>query len=260
MGVEAAMRNLQGKVILVCGGATGIGAATVRRLCDEGARVGIGDFNIAVAQALAAELNATGGDVVAWEYDQADEASINSMVASALAHFGRLDGLFANVADLQTILSDGDILSNDCALWERTLRVNLIGTVLLVRAVLPTMLEQGCGAIVLTSSDAAIAGEPERPAYAASKAGVNSLSRHIASKWGRQGIRCNAVSPGFVLTEQLDANMPQQMKDWMLKGARSPRHGAPQDIAGAVAYLLSDDAQWVNGQAWRVNGGVSYAN
>ena len=122
------------------------------------------------------------------------------------------------------------------------------------------MLAQGCGAIVLTSSDAAVAGEPERPAYAASKAGVNSLSRHIASKWGRQGIRCNAVSPGFVLTEQLDTNMSQQMKDWMLKGARSPRHGAPQDIAGAVAYLLSDDAEWVNGQAWRVNGGVSYAN
>lgn len=254
------MRNLQGKVILVCGGATGIGAATVRRLCDEGARVAIGDFNIAAARALATELNAAGGDIVAWEYDQADETSINSMVASALAHFGRLDGLFANVADLQTILSDGDILSNDCALWERTLQVNLIGTVLLVRAVLPTMLAQGCGAIVLTSSDAAVAGEPERPAYAASKAGVNSLSRHIASKWGRQGIRCNAVSPGFVLTEQLDANMSQQMKDWMLKGARSPRHGAPQDIAGAVAYLLSDDAEWVNGQAWRVNGGVSYAN
>jgi NAD(P)-dependent dehydrogenase (short-subunit alcohol dehydrogenase family) len=258
--LEAGMRNLQGKAILVCGGATGIGAATVRRLSGEGARVGIGDFNIAAAQALAAELKAAGGDVVAWEYDQADETSINAMVASARSHFGRFDGVFANVADLQTILVDGDILSNDCALWERTLRVNLIGTVLLLRAVLPTMLEQGRGAIVLTSSDAAIAGEPERPAYAASKAGVNSLSRHIASKWGQQGIRCNTVSPGFVLTEQLDANMPQQMKDWMLKGARSPRHGAPQDIAGAVAFLLSDDGEWVNGQAWRVNGGVSYAN
>lgn len=258
--VERAMNNLQGKTILVCGGATGIGAATVRRLCAEGARVGIGDFSIAVARGLAAELNAAGGDVVAWEYDQADEASINALAASALAHFGRLDGLFANVADLQTILLDGDILSNDCALWERTLRVNLIGTALVVRAVLPAMLAQGRGAIVLTSSDAAIAGEPERPAYAASKAGVNSLCRHIASKWGQKGIRCNAISPGFVLTEQLDANMPQQTKDWMLKGARSPRHGAPQDIAGAVVFLLSDDGEWVNGQAWRVNGGVSYAN
>jgi NAD(P)-dependent dehydrogenase (short-subunit alcohol dehydrogenase family) len=254
------MKNLRGKNILVCGGATGIGAETVRRLCDEGANVGIGDFNIATAQTLAAELNAAGAAVVAWEYDQADEASINNLVAMALAHFGTLDGLFANVADLQTVLVDGDILSNDALIWERTLRVNLIGTVMLLRAALVGMLESGSGSLVLTSSDAAFVGEPERPAYAASKAGINSLSRHIASKWGAKGIRCNVVSPGFVLTEQLDANMPQDMKDWMLKGSRSTRHGAPSDIAAAVAFLLSDDAEWVNGQVWRVNGGVSYGN
>ena len=122
------------------------------------------------------------------------------------------------------------------------------------------MLEHGSGSVVLTSSDAAVIGEAERPAYAASKAGINSLCRHIASKWGPKGIRCNAISPGFVLTKQLDANMSQDMKDSMLKGVRSQRHGAPRDIAGAVAFLLSDDGEWVNGQTWRVNGGISYAN
>ncbi len=254
------MRNLQDKIILVCGGATGIGAATVRRLCEEGARIGIGDFNIAAAQALAQELRATGAEVVAWHYDQSDETTIKALLDSAIAHFGQLDGLFANVADLQAVLVDGDILSNHSALWERTLRVNVIGTALLLRAALPHLLERGRGALVLTSSDAAVVGEPERPAYAASKAGVNALCRHVASKWGQKGIRCNVVSPGFVLTEQLDANMPQEMKDWMLKGVRSTRHGAPQDIAGSVAFLLSDDAEWVNGQVWRVNGGVSFAN
>jgi NAD(P)-dependent dehydrogenase (short-subunit alcohol dehydrogenase family) len=254
------MRNLQGKAILVCGGATGIGAATVRRLCAEGAHVGIGDFNIAAAQALSVEMNAAGAKTAAWQYDQAEEATIKTLVDSAVAHFGHIDGLFANVADLKVIFSDGDLLTNDAAIWERTLRVNLIGTALLLRAVLPHMLERGSGALVLTSSDAGVVGEPERPAYAASKAGVNSLCRHIANKWGQNGIRCNVVSPGFVLTEQLDANMPQQMKDWMLKGARSTRHGAPQDIAGAVAFLLSDDGEWINGQVWRVNGGVSFAN
>jgi NAD(P)-dependent dehydrogenase (short-subunit alcohol dehydrogenase family) len=254
------MKNLQGKAILVCGGATGIGAATALRLSEEGARVGIGDFNIAGAESVVAGLNAAGGEAAAWHYDQSDEATINTLIASAVKHFGRLDGLFANVADLQAVLVDGDILSNDSALWERTLGVNVIGTAMLLRAVLPHMLEHERGAIVLTSSDAAIAGEAERPAYAASKAGVNSLCRHIASKWGRQGIRCNTVSPGFVLTEQLDANMSQEMKDWMLKGVRSTRHGAPEDIAGAVTFLLSDDGEWVNGQSWRVNGGISYAN
>jgi NAD(P)-dependent dehydrogenase (short-subunit alcohol dehydrogenase family) len=254
------MKNLQGKAILVCGGATGIGAATVHRLCEEGASVGIGDFNIAAAEALATELNAADGEAVAWHYDQSDESTINALVTSAITHFGRLDGLFANVADLQAVLVDGDILSNDSALWERTLRVNVTGTALLLRAALPQMLQQGSGALVLTSSDAAVIGEGERPAYAASKAGVNALCRHVATKWGRQGIRCNTVSPGFVLTQQMDANMSQEMKDWALKGSRSPRHGVPQDIAGAVAFLLSDDAEWVNGQTWRVNGGVSYAN
>jgi NAD(P)-dependent dehydrogenase (short-subunit alcohol dehydrogenase family) len=254
------MENLQGKSILVCGGATGIGAATVRRLCEEGARVGIGDLNIETAEALAQELRAAGGEVAAWHYDQSEEATISELVARAVAHFEVLDGLFANVADIGAVIAEGDILSNDSALWERTLRVNVVGTAMLLKAFLPHLLERGGGAIVLTSSDAAVIGEPERPAYAASKAGVNSLCRHIASKWGQEGIRCNTVSPGFVLTEQLEANMDQQMKDWMLKGVRSARHGSPQDIAAAVAFLLSDDAEWVNGQTWRVNGGVSYAN
>jgi len=253
------MKNLQGKSILVCGGATGIGAATVRRLCAEGARVGIGDLNIETAEALAGELNAAGGEVMAWRYDQAAETTINELVTVAAAHLGGLDGLFANVADLQAVLVDGDILSNDAALWERTLQVNVVGTVLLLKAALPHLLQRGTGAIVLTSSDAAVVGEPERPAYAASKAAVNSLCRHVASKWGQQGIRCNVVSPGFVLTEQMEAAMDQQMKDRMLRGVRSTRHGAPADIAGAVAYLLSDDAEWVSGQVWRVNGGVSFA-
>lgn len=255
-----AMKGLQGKSILVCGGATGIGAATARRLCREGARVGIGDYNIETAEVLVGELNGRGGEAVAWHYDQAEESTINTLVASAVAHFGRLDGLFANVADVNAVLVDGDILSNDSALWARTLQVNVTGTALLLKAALPHLLEQGSGSLVLTSSDAAIIGEAERPAYAASKAGVNSLCRHVSSKWGRQGIRCNTVSPGFVLTEQLDANMPREMKDWMLKGARSTRHGQPEDIAAAVAFLLSDDSEWVNGQTWRVNGGVSYAN
>ncbi len=254
------MKNLEQKTVLVCGGATGIGAATVRRLAAEGARVGIGDLNHEAAAALAGELRAAGADVSAWAYDQADEASVNDLVATALGEFGALDGLFANVADLGVIYSDGDLLTNELDIWRRTLDVNLVGTVALMRAVLPGMLERGGGALVLTSSDAGVIGEPERPAYAASKAGINSLCRHVASKWGREGIRCNVVSPGFVVTQQIETNMTKEMLDYMLRGARSTRHGAPDDIAGAVAYLLSDDAEWVNGQVWRVNGGVSFAN
>lgn len=254
------MNNLSEKVVLVCGGASGIGAATAQRLAAEGARVGIGDLNIVGAQSVVEGIQSDGGEAFAWEYDQADVDSIEQLVSTAIAHFGRLDGLFANVADLKAVLEDGDLLSNDAALWARTLQINVTGTAMLMRAVLPHMLERGSGALVLTSSDAGVMGEPERPAYAASKAAVNSLCRHTASKWGRKGIRCNVVSPGFVLTEQLEENFPQEMQDWMLKGSRSPRHGKSEDIAGAVAFLLSDDGEWVNGQVWRVNGGVSFAN
>lgn len=254
------MSKLEGKVILVCGGATGIGAATVRRLCEEGARVAVGDRNIDGARALVVELEATGADVAAWAYDQAEEASIKALVVSAVTHFGQLDGLFANAADMQVLLQDGDILSNDIHIWERTLSVNVTGTAMVVRAALPHLLDQGGGSVVLTSSSASTAGEAERPAYAASKAGINALCRHVASRWGREGIRCNAIAPGLVITEQLEQNMPPEFLEKLLKSSRSIRHGEPRDIAATVAFLMSEDGAWVNGQTWHVNGGATYSN
>ena len=252
------MNRLDGKVILICGGATGIGDETARRLCDEGAQVALADINAPVAQSLAQELSGNGAVVEAFSYNQAEEASIVQMVAAVLSRYGSLNGLFANVADLGTVLEDGDLLTNDLAVWERTLSVNLSGTAMVVRACLPHLLDLGGGSIVCTSSSASTVGEAERPAYAASKAGVEALCRHVSSRWGKEGVRCNAVAPGFVLTDQIRANMSEQMLQRMLKGANAPRHGEPRDIAATVSFLLSDDAEWVNGQSWHVNGGVYY--
>jgi NAD(P)-dependent dehydrogenase (short-subunit alcohol dehydrogenase family) len=254
------LSKLDGKVVLVCGGATGIGAATVRRLCEEGARVGVGDRNIDGAQVLVDDLVGTGADAAAWAYDQAEEASIKALVVSAVTYFGQLDGLFANAADMQVLLQDGDILSNDIQIWERTLSVNVTGTAMVLRAALPHLLDQGGGSVVLTSSSASTAGEAERPAYAASKAGINALCRHVASRWGREGIRCNAIAPGLVITEQLEQNMPPEFLEKLLKSSRSIRHGEPMDIAATVAFLMSEDGAWVNGQTWHVNGGATYSN
>lgn len=254
------MKGLRSKVILVCGGATGIGAATARRLCEEGALVGIGDINFDGASTLAAQLRDSGYDAMAWFYDQGEEATIVDLVESAINHFGRLDGLIANAADLKTVLIDKDVLNNSSEIWNRTLQVNVTGVSCLFRAALPQMLKQGSGTLLVTSSAASVVGEPERPAYAASKAAVNAICRHVASKWGKQGIRCNAIAPGLVMTEQLEQNLDEATRDWMLKGSRSTRHGAPADIAGAAAFLFSDDGEWVNGQTWHVNGGVSLAN
>lgn len=253
------MQDLSEKVILVCGGATGIGAAAVRLLAEEGARVALGDINIAGAEALASQLREQGARVVAWEYDQSDEASIETLVASVIEEFGQLNGVFANVADMRILQRDADILTNEAAIWSATLQTNVTGTALLIRAALPHVLEQQ-GAFVLTSSDAGVMGEAERPAYAASKAAINALCRHVTCKWGSEGLRCNVVSPGMVMTEQLDAALPQALKDRILRNANTTRHGCAEDVAHAVVYLLSEKAQWINGQVWRVNGGVSFAN
>jgi NAD(P)-dependent dehydrogenase (short-subunit alcohol dehydrogenase family) len=252
------MRGLSDRVVIVAGAATGIGAASATRLAEEGAAVVVGDINAAGAEDTAQRIRAAGGTAVAVEYDQSDDASIGDLVGQALERYERLDGLHANAADLRPEIIGGDVELTDMdpALWERTLRVNLIGYAVLIRHALPHLLDNGGGGIVCTSSDASSIGEPTRPAYAASKAGVNALIRHVASRWGKEGIRCNAVAPGLVLSETARASLDEDFMTQMRDAHRSPRLGQPGDIAGAVAYLLSDDGAWINGQVWSVNGGV----
>lgn len=252
--------KLDQQVILIAGGASGIGQQTAFNLAQQGASVIVGDINIDAAKHTAATICSTGGNAIALGYDQADEASIHSLVEATVAHFGQLNGLFANAADLQIVFEDSDILAMATHVWQRTLNVNVIGTSQLIKAALPHLLKQGGGSIVCTSSTASVVGEPERPAYAASKAAINAICRHVSSKWGKQGIRCNALAPGFILTETTQQNVPQEILDRMLKAYKSDRHGNTHDIAAAVAFLMSEQASWVNGQVWHINGGVHYAN
>ncbi|MEY2453941.1 MAG: hypothetical protein QOD92_3515, partial [Acidimicrobiaceae bacterium] len=137
------------------------------------------------------------------------------------------------------------------------MQVNLRGFLLCTRHVIPELVKSGGGAIVYTSSAAAFVGEPARPAYAAAKSGVNALMRHVASKWGKQHIRANAIAPGLVVSDQMSEVIPKDMQDRTLKGTRSWRLGHPRDIAAMVAFLLSDDGEWVNGQVISVDGGVT---
>jgi NAD(P)-dependent dehydrogenase (short-subunit alcohol dehydrogenase family) len=117
------------------------------------------------------------------------------------------------------------------------------------------------GAIVYTSSDAAFEGEPERPSYAASKSGVNALMRHVASKWGRKGLTANAIAPGFVMTPEMigGGQVPEEWIAQCVRRTRSTRVGAASDIAAMAAHLLSEDARWINGQVFHVNGGALLA-
>jgi len=252
------MNGLQGKRIVVAGGGNGIGRATAERLALEGALVTVGDINLAAAESTATAIVRAGGVAHAVRFDLGDELSIQALVDAAVDQFGGVDGLYNVGADAsEAVLGrDGDLLEMDVSVWRRTFEVNLTGYALTARAVLPLFIEQGGGVIVNTSSLAAHVGDTRRAAYQSSKAGINALTRHIAARWGRDGVRSNAVSPGVVLTESSEKMaLNEEAMAYVLQTIPSTRLGKPDDLAGVVSFLFSDDAEWINGQVWSINGG-----
>ncbi len=251
------MRGLKGKVAVIAGGATGIGAAAALRLAEEGVAVVVGDINRDGAAAVAGRIGKDGGQAVGAWFDVADDESVRNLVQLAVTTYGGLDFLHANAADLSLCAGDTDAVNLPLDIFDRTMAVNLRGHLLCTRHAVPELLRRGGGAIVYTSSGAAFVGEPERLSYAVSKAGINALMRHVASRWGRQGIRSNAIAPGLVMTEGALVHMNQEAQAAMLAIGRSPRLGQPDDIAAMVAMLMSDDGEWINGQVISVDGGIT---
>ena len=225
------MRGLDGKVAVVAGGGSGIGAATAARLAEEGASVVVGDIVMPNAEAVAAEIRAAAGRAVAAEFDISDDASVAGLVAAAVAEFGGLDLMHANAADLSAdvIMRDSDALAVDLDVFDRTIEVNLRGHLLCTRHSIPAMLARGGGVIVYTSSAAGHVGEPERPSYGISKSGINALMRHVSSRWGREGIRANCVAPGMVLTKTIRDNSDTAFQEFALSLGRS---AAPRRARG----------------------------
>lgn len=250
--------RLKDRRIIVFGSATGIGAATVKRLAEEGARVCAADINIEGATQVAAEA---GGETFATHVDIADEASVNQAVAEAVDRFGGLDGAHINAADLRVIMEDSDALAMDLATFDRTVAVNLRGHLLCTRAVLPHLTKNAASAIVYTSSGSAYGAEPTRPSYAMTKAGINALMRHVAARWGKEGVTANVLAPGFTVTgemkKSMEANAEEATKwaDYFMARTPHTRLGESEDHAGVVAMLLSDDGRWINGTIIDVNGG-----
>ncbi len=251
------MRGLKGKVAIVAGGATGIGAATAERLAEHGARIVVGDINIAGAEALVARINASGGEARAVRFDISDDESVGALVAAAVETYGGLDAIHVNAADLSLCAKDPDVLALDLAIFDRTIAINLRGHLLCTRHAVPELLKRGGGSIVYTSSGAAFVGEAERVSYAISKAGINALMRHVASRWGKENIRSNAIAPGLVLTDGAKSNIPPDVQAMLIQQGRSPRLGVPTDIAAMAVYLMSDDGVWINGQVISVDGGIT---
>ncbi|MET0984563.1 MAG: SDR family oxidoreductase [Steroidobacteraceae bacterium] len=250
------MRRLEGKVIVIAGGGTGIGAGTAARLAHEGARVVIGDLSTERAQAVAARIEEDGGEAFGCAFDVTDEPTVASLMQTAVDRFGGLDGLQINVADLVIHRNDTDALDVDLDVFDRVVAVSLRGHLLCTRSALPHLLARQGGAIVYTTSAAAFMGEPKRVSYAMAKSGIHALMRHVATRWGKQGIRANAIAPGMVATEA-NVNAPPERFERALRGTRSQRLGRPEDIASVVAMLMSAEGEWINGQVLSVDGGAT---
>ncbi|OBI99509.1 oxidoreductase [Mycobacterium alsense] len=252
-----ALQGLTDKVAVVVGGATGIGAATAARLGAEGCRVVVGDIAAEAARETAERIAAGGGTATHVAFDLADPASVADLIRTAATTYGGVDLLFNVGADMGTIRSDTDVVAIEFDVWDRVMAVSLRGYVAAMKHAIPAMLGRGGGAIVNMSSAAAFQGEPARPAYATAKAGIGALTRHVASRWGKEGIRCNAVAPGFTATEAI-RSVPQwpELEAAALKRIRGTRVGEPADIAALVAFLLSEEGGWINGQVINIDGGT----
>jgi len=244
-----------GKVAVCVGSATGMGAETAARLAAEGASVVIGDINIDGAEALAARIRADGGEAAAAVCDVAQEDQVNALIQGAARRYGGLDSMHVNAADLSLGRVDGDALTTDLAVFDRSVAVTLRGHLLCTRAAIPLMLERGRGAIVYTSSGASKTAAPVQMSYYVTKTGLNGLMRHVATRWGPEGIRANAICPGVVLTDTIKRSMPPEMIEEYRKRTPNTRLGEPRDIAALVTFLLSDEAEWINGQAVSIDGG-----
>ncbi|ADP80780.1 SDR family NAD(P)-dependent oxidoreductase [Pseudofrankia inefficax] len=255
------MKGLTGKRLLVAGGARGIGAATARQLALEGAHVYVADLDADGATAVAREIQLAGGAAESGRYDLYAEYSIGDLISDVARILGGLDGVANVAADTSAALQgrDLDLLRMDVGVWEETLRANLIGTGLVIRYALPHLFEAGGGVIVNVTSDGSLAGEKVRVAYGASKAALNSLTRHVARTYGDRNVRANAVSPGAIMSETALATFDEKWQALLLglMPLRRPGnpHGQPADIAQVISFLMSDDANWITGQVWSVNGG-----
>jgi NAD(P)-dependent dehydrogenase (short-subunit alcohol dehydrogenase family) len=250
--------QLDDKVVLLSGGASGIGRATALILAREGASVAIGDVNLVGAEATAREVVETGGRALATRCDVRDEESVRAFVARAVEEFGGIDGLDHNASWTHPRL-DTDASDIDLGVWSRVLETNTRGALLLARHAIPKMVERGGGSIVNISSGTSTIGESTRVAYGVSKAAVNQLTRHLAARYGREGIRANAIAPGFILTDTALSNVPEEIRARLAASNPTRRLGQPVDIANVVAFLLSDAASYVNGQVLHVDGGHQIA-
>ena len=244
--------RLKGKVAVVTGAGSGIGQACGVLFAREGAQVVVADFNTDASEKAAVKIRDNGGEAISVATDVADGKQVTTMVQAAVTKFGRVDALI-NAAG---VLFYGTILETDDAAWERVMNVNLKGTFLCCRAVIPIMLKQGSGSIInFSSTTGAHDACAHAVAYVTSKGGVAAFTRAVSIDHARQGIRINAICPGPTDTPMLRGAMNTAQLAEFADSFPAGRLGKPEEIAQAALFLASDDSSFVTGSMLFVDGG-----
>ena len=252
-------RRFEGKRVIVTGGASGIGKATVERFLEEGAKVAIIDVSERNGAAVAAELRAKGHDPLLITGDVTSPKDVKRMIAKVLEEFGGIDVLFNNAG----ILVEGTIEEVSEEGWDRIMGVNVKGPFLMSKEVVPVMLKQGKGVIVNNASCSGLVGDRNAIAYNASKGAVVLMTKCLALDYAEKGIRANCVCPGEIDTpmfrqEAQARNMPvEEYRKVLCEYHPIGRLGVPVEVANAVLFLASDEASFITGTALSVDGGYT---
>lgn len=249
---------LVGRKVVITGGGAGIGLSTARKLVREGAAVALLDLDGSAAIAAAKELQNAGGKAFGVAADVTDAASMDRAIAAASEALGGIDGLFNNAG----IAGFGSVHESTPESWQRIWAVNVTGTFLASRAVLPQMIAQGRGSIVNVGSVAGVIGIPGMAAYCAAKGAVVNLTRQMAAEYAKDGVRVNSVSPGTIAETAmgkslLGSDTSEEAMNKRLAKYPIGRFGKPEEIADAVVFLLSDAASFCVGSNLAVDGGMT---
>lgn len=252
------MKGLHNKVVIVTGGAGGIGSATCRRLAAEGAKVAIFDMNLEAANTLADEIKAQNGQAIAIKCDITQHDVVNQAVAQVESELGPIDGLVNNAGfDIFK-----PFVKSEPQEWEKLIQINLVGMLNMHHAVLKGMVARNRGRIVNIASDAARVGSSGEAVYAACKGGLLSFSKTLAREHSRHNITVNVVCPGptdtALLAQVTDgAANPEKLREAFVKAIPLGRLGQPDDLASSIAFFLSDDSSFITGQVLSVSGGLT---
>ncbi len=257
------MGKLDGRVAIVTGGNSGIGAATVRLFAREGARVAILARRVAEGEAVAAAVATDGGEAAFFPCDVMERASIEAAVAAVVTRFGAVHILFNNAGGA----FPGEFPRESDDTWDQTISLNLTGTFRMTRACWTHMVEAGGGTVVNMSSFAAVNGAsaegramlPGVPpaAYAAAKAGIEAFTRYAAGSGGPHNIRVNCVRPGQILSPAANVGERHFAERYFASVQLTPGPGLPEDVANAVLFLACDDSRFINGQVLDIDGGAA---